>query len=164
MEIDKLFLLNMDRPPFMPIELEIKRVLTELGYTVEDLKEGLFWVEKGKDSMFYVYASSRFPDRFSLSTVAHVPPEVEDKDDFIAEAACVARKNGAPKIYAGIWNGSCYVSQTFKRRNNKILPARLQRNIDEFFAGYRNFVSCEKLIFESYQAVSDIDEETLIQQ
>lgn len=164
MDIDKLFLLNMDRPPFMPIELEIKRVLTELGYTVEDLKEGLFWVEKGKDSMFYVYASSRFPDRFSLSTVAHVPPEVEDKDDFVAEAACVARKNGSPKIYAGIWNASCYVSQTFKRRNNKILPSRLQRNIDEFFAGYRNFVSCEKLIFETYQAVSDIDEETLIQQ
>lgn len=164
MDIDKLFLFNMDRPPFVPIELEIKRVLTELGYTVEDLKEGLFWVEKGKDSMFYVYASSRFPDRFSLSTVAHIPPEVEDKEDFIVEAACIARKNGAPKIYAGIWNDSCYVSQTFKRRNNQILPARLQRNIDEFFAGYRNFIFCEKLIFETYQAVSDIDEETLIQQ
>ena len=155
MDIDKLYLLNMDKPPFMPIELEIERVLTELGYTVEDLKEGLFGVEKGKDSMFYVYASSRFPDRFSLSTVAHVPPEVEDKDDFVAEAADIAKANGSPKIYTEILNNSCYVSQTFKRRNNKILPSRLQRNIDEFFAGYRNFVSCAKLIFETYQIISN---------
>lgn len=161
MDIDKEFLSNMNKSVFMPIELEISKVLTELGYTVEDLKEGLFWVEKGGSIMFYVYASSRFPDRFSLSTVAHVPPEVEDKDDFVAEAACVARKNGSPKIYAGIWNDSCYVSQTFKRRNNKILPSRLQRNIDEFFAGYRNFVSCEKLIFESYNAVSGNNDEAL---
>lgn len=159
MDIDNLFLLNMDKPQFIPIELEIKRVLTKLGYTVEDLKDGLFWVEKGKDIMFYVYASSRFPDRFSFSTVAYVPPEIEDKDDYVAEASCLARGNGAPKIYAGIWNDSCYVSQTFKRRNNKILPARLQRNIDEFFAGYRNFVSCAKLIFETYQIISNDKED-----
>ena len=158
MDIDNLILSNMDKLPFMPIEYEIKRVLTELGYTVEYLKEGLFWVEKEEGVIFYVYASSQFPDRFSFSTVANIPPEVEDKDDFIAEAACVARKNGAPKIYAGIWNGSCYVSQTFKRRYNKISPARLQRNIIEFFEGYNNFVLCEMLISETYKVVSENNE------
>ena len=116
MDIDNLILSNICKPPFTPIEYEIKRVFTDLGYSVEELKEGLFWVEKEEGVEFYVYASSQFTDRFSFSTVAHIPPEVEDKDDFVVEAASVARENGTRKIYAGMWNGTCYVPQTFRRR------------------------------------------------
>jgi len=152
MYIDKVDIKGWGKALQMPIEYEIRKALEKIGYKVGEEKDGLFWAEKG-ESFFYVIASSKVPNRFVISMEAYLPPDIEDKDHFVATALEIARNNGAPRIGACLMYDKCYVSQEFKRRYNAISPSRLQRNIDEYFAGLNVFVLNERLVYETYKAL-----------